>query len=321
MLPLWAPAFISSNHYWPFGEIGCRLALIPANVTIYASLYTLLAISVDRLLLVGCEYPRYMKLQSRYRVRATIVGCWVFATSLVLVETALWDYGKSLDGPAGQINFDRVCLSPSRDNIRAFSLTISFGLYFTPVVTVVGLSATFLYFLHRRLKKSNTTSGLSRQGVSSSQQEGASSLQSTHIKVSVESSLTITPRIMPGLTPITNNQHSSINDSSSTSSGQGSHQGSSRGQAINPSRSRYIKPTVSLLILVFAMAICMLPYCLYVFILEFVCKECQNITAVYALFLVQYCNACLDPFLYGLTQRKIRRFYCGCIVNNRVQPN
>ena len=76
-------------------------------------------------------------------------------------------------------------------------------------------------------------------------------------------------------------------------------------------RSRYVKPAVTLVALVLAMTICMLPYCLYVIITDimFVCPTCQNVKLLYNLLLLQFCNACLDPFLYAMTKGKIRNFY------------
>lgn len=279
VLPFWAPVYITPG-YWPFGEIGCLLAVIPVNITIHASLYTLLAISVDRLLLVGCEYPQYMKLQSRHRVRITIIGCWIFAMLIWILEAGLWNYAKKLDYTAANIDFSKSCLSPPR-RVKTYSLTVFLSLFFTPVMTVVGLSSAFLYFLRRRLKKTKT-SGMSQP---------ASSVQ---------------PRV-PSIA-----DRQAPNSQEPTSS-------STQGQASSTNKNRYIKPAVSLLILVFAMAICMLPYCFYVMIIELFCETCNSLIVIYAVFLLQFCNACLDPFLYGLTQRKIRRFYCTCLGNNRVQ--
>ena len=75
--------------------------------------------------------------------------------------------------------------------------------------------------------------------------------------------------------------------------------------------SRYVKPAVTLVALVLAMTICMLPYCLYVIItdIKFICPTCQNVKLLYNLLLLQFCNACLDPFLYAITKGKIRNFY------------
>ena len=76
-------------------------------------------------------------------------------------------------------------------------------------------------------------------------------------------------------------------------------------------RKRYIRPAFTLIALVSAMACCMIPYCLYVIITDFMyeCPTCQNVDILYNLLLLQFCNACLDPFLYAMTKKKIRKFY------------
>ena len=80
-----------------------------------------------------------------------------------------------------------------------------------------------------------------------------------------------------------------------------------------PNQNRYTKPAVSLIAVVSAMAICMLPYCFYVIVIELFCQRCNDPRLLYDLLLLQFCNACLDPFFYGLTQKKIRRFYASCM--------
>ncbi len=81
-------------------------------------------------------------------------------------------------------------------------------------------------------------------------------------------------------------------------------------------RNRYIKPALSLIALVSGMAICMLPYSFYIITIELFCPECTDIDTLYALLLLQFCNAGLDPFLYALTQRKIQKLYCSCLTGN-----
>ena len=74
-------------------------------------------------------------------------------------------------------------------------------------------------------------------------------------------------------------------------------------------RNRYIKPAITLLALVTAMATCMLPYSFHVIVVEVFCPECANYHILYSLLLLQFCNACLDPFMYAMTQKKIQTFY------------
>ena len=88
--------------------------------------------------------------------------------------------------------------------------------------------------------------------------------------------------------------------------------------ALQPSsRSRYVKPAVTLFAIVLAMAICMLPYCFYVIVIGLICPECNNREILFNLLFLQFFNACLDPILYGITQRKIREFYTSCLFRSK----
>ena len=269
VLPLWACGYIAPG-YWPFGETGCKLAIIFVNIATQASLYTLISISIDRLLLVVTEYPQYLKLQSRYRVRVTIFCCWTLSMFGWVIEIALWDFAKTIDQTAGNVDYTKRCLSPPR-RLESFSTYMFVTLYWTPIMTICGLSVAFLFFLRKRLKKSRT-SGMASQELSQARDQQ------------------------------TTQDHS---------------QGSAKGSSTTS--NRYIKPAVTLLILVLAMAICMLPYCLYVMIIELFCETCTSFRLLYIFFLLQFGNACIDPFLYGMTQRKIRHFYMSCF-SNKIQP-
>ncbi len=267
-IPLFSPLYIIRG-YWPLGENGCRLLAIFLNLTVHASLTTLVAISIDRLLLVLKDYPSYLKIQSQRKIAATIAICWLFALFTVVPQQGMWDVAKVLDESAANINFDTHCLSPAR-RLKSYSLTFFLALYFAPVIMVCACSIWFLYLLHKRLTK-----------VKSSRETAS---HSTHTSG--------TRQVVPAGT------------SSNTSS--------------SSAKNRYIKPAASLLALVLAMAICMLPYCFYVLIIELICQECVDLDILYGLLLLQFCNACLDPFFYGLTQRKIRQFYCSCFNSSRT---
>ena len=49
--------------YLVLGEVGCQMSFLLGDIGIANSLLHLLAISVDRLLLISMEYPRYLKFQ------------------------------------------------------------------------------------------------------------------------------------------------------------------------------------------------------------------------------------------------------------------
>ena len=78
-------------------------------------------------------------------------------------------------------------------------------------------------------------------------------------------------------------------------------------------RKQYIKPAVVLSVLVSAMAICTLPYGIYVVLVEVYCPQCLDPKTYSSLMFLVFGNAMLDPFLYAMTQRKILRFYKNSI--------
>ena len=168
-LPLASPAYITPG-YWPFGETGCRIISAIKETSIHGSLFALIAISVDRFLLVFLEYPKYIKLQSYRRIYVTIAFGWTVTMATVIIEEGImWDLAKDLDETAASIPFDKLCLSPAR-RIRWYSLVLFLALFFGPVVTVCGLSIAFLYQLRKRLKISRGLTSSTRAAMRSNSQ-------------------------------------------------------------------------------------------------------------------------------------------------------
>ncbi len=275
LIPIFSSNYITPG-YWPFGEFGCRLVAGPIfNICVHTSIFLLLAISLDRFLLVYKEYPKYLKIQSRSRVKLTIIGCWMMGICSVIFEQSLWDVAKTLDEAAANIDFDAVCLSPSR-RLKEFSLTFFLTLYFTPVLLVCVFSVAFLCLLRARL-----------------------------IKFKVD--ITLRSVMDPSSNEGRQEQPSRPGDEGMVAS------------ARSRARNRYIKPALSLTALVSSMAVCMLPYTIYVITVELFCPDCNDPVILYRLVFLQFCNACLDPFLYALTQRKIQELYCSCLLR-RIAP-
>lgn len=273
VLPVQSLVYIIPG-YWPLGEIGCRLQAISLQTNIYASLFTLIAISTDRCLLVLKEYPVYLKMQSLRRIQVTIAVCWLAAFTAAMIEQILWNPAKSIDKTAASIDFDKTCLTPPR-RLKGYTMSVFLIVYFGPVITVCGLSTAFLYLLQRRLKKTKPSAPSGTASTALEPEANAPSQAQT---------------------------------------------GESSQPNQLPSRRRYIKPAISLIAVVCSMAICMLPYCFYVIIIELFCQTCNNPSILFILLLLQFCNACLDPLLYGMTQKKIRHFYGLRSKGNSVRP-
>ena len=281
VLPLASPLYITPNR-WPTGEIGCAIWVFFIDISVHGTLFALMTISLDRFLLVYLEYPQYIGKVTRRRIYKVIAVGWIFALLTAIVEMGLWEKAKSLDETAGSIDHTKYCLSPPR-RVRTFSLCFFLILYLSPVLFVCGLSVAFLYQLRNRLRKlrkyksSCTTS--SSGGISASQTiEMSQSASSGNVNSDEVGSATLRKHVTDTVL-----------------------------------RNRYIKPGVTLVGLVSLMGVCMLPYSFYVIIIESGCEHCSDPKLLYGLLLMQFCNACLDPFIYVLTRKRMRTFYRSCL--------
>ncbi len=281
VIPLFSPMYITPAH-WPFGEVTCQLLIFFMDVSIHASLFTLCAISLDRFLLVLKEYSQYIRIQSQTCIRVTIITGWIISFTTGVLELSLWEVAKTLDDTAGNINYTKYCLSPPR-RVNSFALTFFLTLYLIPVLLVCGLSLLFFGMLHQKLKHSWSMRA-------ESQLVKYHKIHNAKLKL-VESTVSFTP-ISKGQLSKTQLQRQVANQAYR-----------------NLQRKRYIKPAITLLALVTAMALCMLPYSFYVIAVGLFCTDCSDWSLLYILLLLQFCNACIDPFIYAMTQKKIQMFY------------
>ncbi len=138
---------------WIFGEVCCKFHVTMAYQTIVNGLYTLCLISLDRLLLVKISYPKYMKhVQRKPRILFAITTCWVVSFVPVFFDLVFWDIAKSVSDVAASINFDYVCVAPTRW-LPEISLVFLIVFAFTPVLLVAVFSLAFIYELKLRLNK------------------------------------------------------------------------------------------------------------------------------------------------------------------------
>ena len=150
-LPLITPSYVRGG-YWSLGEITCFLLIFVSDINATVNLLILVAISLDRFLLVSVKYPRYMRLQSRRNVYITIGVCWIIATSAGVIDCSFWNAAKRWNKVSASINFDYVCLSPPR-RMKQFSLILFFVYVFLPIIAVIVLSLAFLVRLRNKLRR------------------------------------------------------------------------------------------------------------------------------------------------------------------------
>lgn len=98
------------NVIWPTGKVGCQITLFAQNIFVVASVFTTVAIVMDRYLLVSREFPKYLTIQCRSTVRATIALIWMYAFISAGSEIILWDRVAVLD--IGRTDRPDTCQSP-----------------------------------------------------------------------------------------------------------------------------------------------------------------------------------------------------------------
>ena len=151
----------------PFGEIGCMM-IGPLEYTYNAGNFLLVAISIDRVLLVSMDYSNYLKMMTKPRVRGAIVTCFGISYAAFFFELSLWNYAKENNAIAAGIDFTKTCLRPPR-RMKWFSIFLSVCFFALPLLLVGLLSILFVKGLLKRIGKtrrigpSSTTTSESNQ--------------------------------------------------------------------------------------------------------------------------------------------------------------
>ena len=152
---------------YPFGEIGC-MVLVFLGYIYYIGNFILVAISVDRVLMVTLDYSQYVKIVTKLRINVTIALCILISFVAAVFEIMLWNYSKKNNVIASGINYDKICLSPPR-RLKWFSTYHSVCFFILPVMLVGFFSVVFVYCLWARLRKNR------RIGINATSTTGASS--------------------------------------------------------------------------------------------------------------------------------------------------
>jgi len=89
-------------HYWPFGEPWCRIWLAVDVWMCTASIYNLVAISIDRYIAVS-RPVRYASLMSPSRAKLLIIAVWILSFVICFPPLIGWNGGHAADfSPAAE---------------------------------------------------------------------------------------------------------------------------------------------------------------------------------------------------------------------------
>lgn len=104
-LPLWA-VYYSRGYSWPFGRVACKICGLLHNLNLYASIFFITSMSIDRYLAI--VHPlRSQSARDPKRARLTCILVWVLACVCSVPTFALRDthYVSSLDAEVCGINY------------------------------------------------------------------------------------------------------------------------------------------------------------------------------------------------------------------------
>ena len=111
-------------RYWPFGEPWCRIWLSVDVWMCTASIYNLVAISIDRYIAVS-RPVRYASLMSPSRAKLLIVAVWILSFVICFPPLIGWNGGHT-----GQYNATADAdLHGHRENVTQSSLSSTGLLY------------------------------------------------------------------------------------------------------------------------------------------------------------------------------------------------
>ncbi|XP_006006269.1 neuropeptides B/W receptor type 2b [Latimeria chalumnae] len=140
-------------HYWPFGEVLCKIILSVDHYNIFSSIYFLTVMSVDRYLVVLATVRSKRMPHRTYRAAKIVSLCvWILVTLIVLPYTVFAEvYSDGVFIKSCVLNFPR----PERlwfKASRIYTLILGFAI---PVSTICILYTMMLYKLRNMRLNSN----------------------------------------------------------------------------------------------------------------------------------------------------------------------
>ena len=126
---------------------------IPFQNTYNAGNYLLVAISIDRVLLVSMDYSKYIKMMTKFRLILAVGICFVIGQIPTVFDLSFWNYAKRNNVNAVGINFEEICLYPAI-SLKWYSIFSSLLAFFLPLFLVGIFSIIFLKRLIIRINNS-----------------------------------------------------------------------------------------------------------------------------------------------------------------------
>ncbi|XP_022091516.1 muscarinic acetylcholine receptor M3-like [Acanthaster planci] len=313
---------------WVLGMVPCLLWLSLDYAMSFASVLSIISISLDRYRLVTLKL-RYAVVQTRRRATLTICSCWAFCLVFFPAVVVLWSpvTGENI------IDYSFECDLQSRENLylNLFLIAIEFII---PLIVLVYLN-TRLYLLVRKRAKGlvftfgdpvpTVSSGVAAPSFKTARGDRASGLlyitEAIPGRVSL-TSLTLLIRDDSGTNTGAETAHTAV-ASTACSSPEPSNEPTSHQSPLANSYAqstrratfhryrefqKHRKAAVTLSLLVGAYILCWLPFYIKNTILAF-CGDCINYYVQEVTDNLLWCNSTINPILYALLNMKYRRYF------------
>ena len=146
----------------PGGEIGCMIS-VPFEYIYNAGNVLLVAISIDRVLLVTLDYSKYVKVTTKRRLKVIIAVCYLICLVGAAFELGLWNVAK--DSIEAELDYTHGCPFPAR-RMKFIGLFVSLFYFFLPLLLISIFSVIFINRLVARTRKNRQIgSNISNQSV------------------------------------------------------------------------------------------------------------------------------------------------------------
>ena len=294
-------ALVKILGWWPFGELGCRVAYLLDSIFINAGVYFIVLLSWDRYQMLVNDYAKYLKKYNQIGYVLTAISlAWIIAALPGIAQNCVWNHVLTL--VEQQPDYRRFCIRPSL--LTRTGTIFNLVLIAVPIFLVAFLGILIsvnLFSFFRSLNKVAETSSNSIFG-------GSRTNINPFIPITGVSNNTHGPRRQVRQVESSHHvgqlqlAHRPTASVSSTIRNQNSR---------HVIRKRYIKPIITCTALVLALLMCYPPLNVCIVVVNV-----YGIRAIPNAYLVMSClnmlklfNSAINPILYAVTYSRIRAFY------------